>query len=48
MHKPVIYQTIASERRPIEGSFVKRGKNEVAFRLGAYDRNSGIGDRSGD
>ena len=37
MHKPVIYQTIASERRPIEGSFVKKGKNEVAFRLGAYD-----------
>ena len=37
MHKPVIYQTIAAERRPIEGSFVKRGKNEVAFRLGAYD-----------
>ena len=37
MHKPVVYQTIASERRPIEGSFVKRGKNEVAFRLGAYD-----------
>src|SRR5580704_16144917 len=35
MHKPVIYQTIASERRPIEGSFVKRGKNEVGFRLGA-------------
>jgi len=37
MHKPVIYQTIAAERRPIDGSFVKRGKNEVAFRLGAYD-----------
>jgi hypothetical protein len=37
MHKPVIYQTIAAERRPVEGSFVKRGKNEVAFRLGAYD-----------
>ena len=37
MHKPVIYQTIAAERRPIEGSFVKKGKNEVAFRLGAYD-----------
>src|SRR4029077_6868364 len=36
MHKPVIYQTIASERRPIEGSFVKKGKNAVAFRLGAY------------
>ena len=37
MHKPVIYQTIAAERRPIEGSFVKKGKDEVAFRLGAYD-----------
>ena len=37
MHKPVIYQTIAAERRPIEGSFVKKGKNEVAFRLGVYD-----------
>ena len=37
MHKPVVYQTIAAERRPIEGSFVKRGKDEVTFRLGAYD-----------
>jgi hypothetical protein len=42
MHKPVIYQTIASERRPIEGSFVKRGKNEVAFRLGAYDHSQSL------
>ena len=42
MHKPVIYQTIASERRPIEGSFVKRGKNEVAFRLGAYDHSRSL------
>ncbi len=38
MHKPVIYQTIASERRTIEGGFVRKGKREVAFRLGAYDR----------
>src|SRR5215472_11341010 len=37
MHKPAIYQTIDSERRPIEGSFVKKGKHEVAFRIGAYD-----------
>ena len=37
MHKPVIYQTIAAERRPIEGTFVKKRKNEVAFRLGPYD-----------
>jgi hypothetical protein len=42
MHKPVIYQTIASERRPIEGSFVKKGKNEVAFRLGAYDHGQAL------
>ena len=42
MHKPVIYQTIASERRPIEGSFVKKGKNEVAFRLGAYDHSQSL------
>ncbi len=42
MHKPVIYQTIASERRPIEGSFVKRGKNEIAFRLGAYDHSQSL------
>ncbi len=48
MHKPVIYQTIASERRPIEGSFVKRGKNEVAFLLGAVRPQPRIGDRSGD
>jgi uncharacterized repeat protein (TIGR01451 family) len=38
MHKPVIYQTIASERHAIEGGFVRKGKREVAFRLGAYDR----------
>src|SRR5579864_1878181 len=37
MHKPVIYQTIASERRSIEGGFVRKGKDQIAFRLGAYD-----------
>jgi Bacterial Ig-like domain (group 2) len=42
MHKPIIYQTIASERRAIEGSFVKRGRNEVAFRLGAYDHSQNL------
>ncbi len=42
MHKPVVYQMIASERRPIESSFVKRGKNEVAFRLGAYDHSQSL------
>ena len=42
MHKPVIYQTIASERRPVEGSFVKTGKREIAFRLAAYDHTQAL------
>jgi hypothetical protein len=37
MHKPVIYQMVASERRPVDGSFVRKGKRGVAFRLGDYD-----------
>jgi hypothetical protein len=37
MHKPIIYQTIASRRRTIEGGFVRKGKREVAFHMGAYD-----------
>ena len=37
MHKPIVYQTIASERRTIEGGFVRKGKHEVAFQVGAYD-----------
>jgi len=38
MHKPVIYQTIAAERRPVEGGFVRKGKDRVGFQLGPYDR----------
>jgi hypothetical protein len=38
MYKPVVYQTVASERHAVEGSFVRKGKHEVAFRIGAYDR----------
>ncbi len=37
MHKPVIYQAVGSERRVIEGSFIKKAKHEVAFRIGPYD-----------
>ena len=37
MHKPVIYQTIAAERRPVEGGFVRKGKDQIAFQLGPYD-----------
>lgn len=38
MYKPVMYQTVASERRMVDGSFVRKGKHEVAFKIGAYDR----------
>jgi len=38
MHKPVIYQTIAAERHPVEGGFVRKGKDRVGFQLGPYDR----------
>jgi hypothetical protein len=37
MHKPVIYQEFAGERHAIEGGFVRKGKSEVAFRVGPYD-----------
>jgi Bacterial Ig-like domain (group 2)/Nidogen-like/Divergent InlB B-repeat domain len=39
MHKPIIYQIVAAERRLVDGSFVRKGNREVAFRLGAYDHN---------
>ena len=38
MRRPVVYQEIAMERRPIDGRFVKRGRNEIAFEIGGYDR----------
>ena len=42
MHKPVIYQTIAAERRPVEGGFVRKGKDQVAFQLGQYDHGQAL------
>lgn len=36
--KPVIYQDAAGARRPVEGRYALVGRNEVAFRLGEYDR----------
>ncbi len=36
--KPVVYQTIAGERREVAGRFRLVGKRTVAFALGAYDR----------
>jgi List-Bact-rpt repeat protein/Big-like domain-containing protein len=37
MRKPVIYQMVGSERRLIDGSFIRKGKQEVAFQIGPYD-----------
>lgn len=36
--KPVIYQTVAGERRAVAGRFVLKGRKTVAFELAAYDR----------
>ena len=42
VHKPSIYQIIASERRAIEGSFLKKGQQEVSFQIGPYDRTQAL------
>jgi len=42
MHKPVVYQTIASQRRRVEGKFVLRAGNEVSFQVAAYDRTQSL------
>jgi uncharacterized repeat protein (TIGR01451 family) len=34
---PKIYQEIAGQRQPVEGSFVLRADNRVGFAIGAYD-----------
>ncbi len=38
MHKPVIYQPVGAERRPVEGAFALRANGDVGFQLAAYDR----------
>jgi hypothetical protein len=37
MQKPVVYQEIDGERKPVAGAFKISGKHEVAFRVGRYD-----------
>ena len=37
-HKPVVYQNIAGHRQPVRGDYVLTARNEVAFRVGSYDR----------
>jgi beta-propeller repeat-containing protein len=36
--KPVIYQEIDGNRRKIDGAYVLKGANQVAFQVAAYDR----------
>jgi hypothetical protein len=36
-HKPVVYQEIDGQRKPVEGEFVLLSKNEVGFKVGTYD-----------
>src|ERR1035437_4654549 len=36
-HKPILYQTIAGQRKPVSGDFVLLAKNEAGFRVGSYD-----------
>jgi uncharacterized protein (TIGR03437 family) len=38
-HRPVIYQEVDGVRRIVEGQFVVKGKREIGFAIGAYDRN---------
>ncbi len=36
-HRPVVYQKIGGRRQQVVGAYLLRGKNEVAFGVGAYD-----------
>ena len=38
MRKPTIYQAAGPQRRPVDGRFVLRAKNEVGFQIASYDR----------
>jgi hypothetical protein len=38
MRKPVIYQQVGEQRRPVNGGFSLQGGKLVAFRVGAYDK----------
>ncbi len=36
-HRPIVYQVVKGERRPVEGRFVSLGRREVGFQVGPYD-----------
>jgi len=37
LHAPQVYQEIAGQRQPVPARFIRRGRREVGFELGAYD-----------
>jgi len=41
-HAPLIYQTIADQRRIVPGGYVLEGAHTVAFKLGPYDKSSAL------
>lgn len=40
--KPVVYQTIAGVRKPVQGEYVLVADNQVGFKLGAYDHSQAL------
>ena len=38
LHAPQVYQTVAGEKKTVNGKFVLLAKQQVGFELGAYDR----------
>jgi hypothetical protein len=37
-HKPVVFQMVGGDRREVLGRYVLRGKGQIGFELGQYDR----------
>ena len=37
-HKPVLYQEVDGVRRAVSGRFVFRGRNQIGFKVGAYNK----------
>ncbi|HEX6716883.1 MAG TPA: SBBP repeat-containing protein [Pyrinomonadaceae bacterium] len=41
-HKPVLYQEVDGARRAVAGRFVFRGRNQIGFEVGAYDKSRAL------
>ena len=37
-HKPVIYQEVDGQRRPVQGRYILSSKGQIGFDIGSYDR----------